>query len=142
MLHREVSASHTPLEVQMKRVLPFIFAMGLVALGCSPAPPPPDLPDAGCYAAFFGSGSIEFTGEEPTPSMPHNIIGYPEDLFYTCAPGQPSFEYSGVNAVGELEAWVACNEQVGPTLYPPQVTAATYFHVGPEFSNIWICFPT
>ena len=127
----------------MKRAALFLVALALVTVACTPPAPPPAVPGAGCYVALFGSGSIYYTGVEPTPWEPHNFYVYNPDPDFDCSPPEVlSGELSGVNAANQLDAWAKCNELVGPTLYPPQVTAAVYFHTSPDFANIWMCFPT
>lgn len=115
--------------------------LGLLTLACAPLPPTPALPGAGCYAASVpgASGSIYFTGVAPTPWNPHNIKAYVSDP--DCSPAALTGDYSGVSASNELDAFVKCNEQTGKPTYPPNVTAATYWGLGPAFANVWMCFP-
>ena len=124
---------------EMKRAVPLVALLALVAVACAPSAPPPALPEAGCYSAYFANGNIYFTGKEPTPWEPHNILSYLDNPDFDCSPAEPTSEHSGVTAANELEAWAKCNEQVGPTLFPPRFTAATLFHTSPDFFNIWVC---
>lgn len=125
----------------MRRFVGIAAMMLLITAGaCTPPPSPQPFPDAGCYSVSVpgGWGSVQFSGLNPTPANPYNfqIYAYNSD----CDPGALSGEASGVNAVNELDAFGKCLEQAGFLTYP-DVTAATIYRLGPEWANVWMCFP-